>query len=276
MAALLAPTVLSSAAHADGHGPVFGLATPTLGKGQWSSDTALMQVETGQGSRYMARQMLGYGISEDLQAGLSIPVGRWGDEMTQVPRTRLGTMMGSFGDLEASILWRFHRTAPAVGTRYESTMLLGISLPTEKRRSGVNVGPAANIGLVTGYASRTWYWWLGGGMQRYFDDNGGRLGDLGYVSAVLGYRPRLFQRDYPNPDWRIFLEAIGEHARRDKIAGRLNPDSGGNKILVGPSVLGLYGKWGISGGVLFPAHADTNGIQTDEKYRGKFIVTYWF
>lgn len=275
-AAFSMPTCFPSAARADGHGPVFGLATPTLGQGQWSSDTALMQIETGQGSRYMARQMLGYGISEDLQANVSVPLGRWGDERARVPRSRLGAMMGSFGDVEASLFWRFHRVAPAIGTRYESTLIFGASLPTEERRSGVNVGPAVNLGLVTGYASRTWYWWLGGGVQRYFEDDRDRLGDLGYVSAVIGYRPQHFRRDYPKPDWRFFVEALGERARRDRIAGLKNPDSGGEKLLVGPSVLGLYGKWGVSGGLLFPVHEDTYGNQTDEKYRTKLIVTYWF
>jgi hypothetical protein len=274
--AFLVPTFFLSTAHAEGHGPVFGLATPTLGKGQWSSDTGLMQIETEQGSRYMARQTLGYGITEDLQANLSVPLGRWGDEMTHVPRTRLGAMMGSFGDVEASLFWRFHRVAPAVGTRYESTLILGASIPTEDRRSGVNVGPSVNLGLVTGYASRSFYWWLGGGVQRYFEDGEDRLGDLGYLSAVLGYRPRIFREDYPKPDWRIFVEAIGEHARRDRIAGQKSPDSGGDRVLVGPSVLGLYGKWGISGGALFPVHEDPNGDQMDEKYRAKLVLTYWF
>ena len=37
--------------HASGHGPVFGAATPTLGKGGWSFDQALMgQAMDGSGT----------------------------------------------------------------------------------------------------------------------------------------------------------------------------------------------------------------------------------
>ncbi len=271
-----ASLLLPATAGAEGHGPVFGLATPTLGDGQWSSDTGLMQMRTDEGSRFMARETLGYGVTEDLQANLSIPLGRGGDQFMQPPRTRFGSMMGAFGDLEASLFWRFHRVAPAIGTRYESTVILGASVPTEERRSGVKVGPSLNLGLVTGYASRTWYWWIGGGMHRYFEDSGDRLGSLDYLSAVVGYRPPLFRQDYPKPDWRVFVEALAERAEKNQVGGQGNPNSGGRKLLVGPSVLGLYGKWGVSGGVLFPVEQDLNGMQAEEKYRAKFVLTYWF
>ncbi len=267
---------LADSARAEGHGPVFGLATPTLAKGGWSSDTVLMQLETDEGTRYMAREMLGYGISEDLQFSLAFPLGKSGDKLTNPPRTRFGAMMGAFGDVEASLLWRFHRVAPAVGTRYESTMIVGAGVPTDDKRASTAVGPSLNVAAVTGFASRTIYWWLGAGFQRYFEDGNDRLGDLTYVSAVFGYRPPIFQRDYPKPDWRIFLEALAEQSGRDRINGADNPDSGGEKLLLGPSVLGLYGSWGLSAGILFPVSEDLNGQQSEEKYRSKFVFTYWF
>lgn len=80
-------------------------------------------------------------------------------------RTRVGAMMGALGDIEASLAWRFHRVAPAIGTRRESTALFGFSVPTKDRRGGVKVGPALNAAVVTGYASRTSYWWLGSSYQ---------------------------------------------------------------------------------------------------------------
>ncbi|MGH8677443.1 MAG: hypothetical protein ACREUQ_03715 [Burkholderiales bacterium] len=273
---LPALAVVVDTARAEGHGPVFGLATPTLGKGQVSSDTVLMQIETDEGTRYMAREMLGYGITEDVQASLTFPLEKRGDPLTNPPRTRFGAIMGAFGDVEGSLLWRFHRVAPAVGTRYESTLILGAGVPTDSKRAGANVGPSFNAGVVTGYASRTSYWWLGAGYQRYFEDDDDRLGDLTYLSAVWGYRPPIFQRDYPKPDWRIFIEALAEHSQRDRINGVDNPNSGGKKLLIGPSVLGLYGSWGVSAGVLFPVSQELNGQQFDEKYRTKLVFTYWF
>lgn len=273
---LVAALTVSVAANAEGHGPAFGLATPTLGQGQWSSDTVLMTMDTEEGTRTRAAEMLGYGITADLQAVLAFPFMKSGDSLSQPPRARGGAMMGAFGDVEGQLLWRFRREAPAVGTRRESTALFGASVPVDERRGGVEVGPSLSAGLVTGYASRTTYWWIGGGYQYYFEDGNDRLGDLAYLSAVFGWRPPRFRRDYPEPDWRIFVEALAEHSGENRIDGSKDPSSGGTRLLAGPSVLGLFGQWGFEAGVVFPVSEDLNGTQPEEKYRAKFILTYWF
>ena len=55
--------------HASGHGPVFGAATPTLGKGGWSFDQALNgQAMDGSGdTSALLRSMISFGITEKLQ-----------------------------------------------------------------------------------------------------------------------------------------------------------------------------------------------------------------
>lgn len=271
-------TLASATAQAEGHGPAFALATPTLGKGQWSSDTSAMSFSTEEGTSYMYREMIGYGINEDLQAILALPLGRSGDSLMGMPRTRAGAMMGSGRDVEASLLWRFDREAPAIGTRRESTLIFSAGVPTEDVRGHVKVGPSAHIGAVTGFASRETYWWLGGGYQRYFEEGQDRLGDLTYLSAAFAWRPPIFQQDYPKPDWRIFVEALAEHAGKNTLNGMEEANSGGAKLLVGPSVLGLYGPWGVSAGVLFPLAQDLNGDQeaSEERFRAKAVLTYWF
>jgi len=261
---------------AEGHGPAFGLATPTLGKGQWSSDTTVMALGTKKDTSLMTREWVGHGITEDLQATLGFPLSATIDKLSSPPRTRFASMMGAFGDVEGSLLWRFHRQAPGVGSRFETTMILGGSVPTEDKRGGVRVGPSLNEAVVTGYASRTVYGWLGGGFQHYFERGDDRLGDLPYASVVLGWRPPAFRQDYPKPDWRIFGESLAEFPRKDRINGAMDPNSGGEKILVGPSLLGLYGQWGVEVGVLLPVYQRLNGIQPDEKYRIKIVFTWWF
>ncbi|MGH9520712.1 MAG: hypothetical protein ACRD2D_13725, partial [Terriglobales bacterium] len=232
--------LFSSAAHADSHGPAFGLATPTLAEGGWSSDTVAMSLETSQGTALMYREMLGYGITPDLQANLSFPLAQ-GNTLSLPPRTRFGSMMGAFQDIEGSLFWRFHRVAPTIGERYESTLLFGVSDGQNSERDGITVGQGVNLGAVTGYASRSVYWWLGGGLQHYFPYDNGRLGDLYYVTAVWGWRPEYFRHPYPSADWRLFIESLGEVAKRNEIAGQPVLNSGSQKILVGLSVLGLYG-----------------------------------
>lgn len=273
---LLALLPMTARLHGEGHGPTFGLATPTLGKGQWSSDTIGMALGTDEGTSFMTREWVGYGITEDVQATLGFPLSPTIDKLSSPPRTRVGSMMGAFGDVEGSLLWRFQRHAPAVGSRFESTLMLGGSLPTEDKRGGVRVGPSLNVAAVTGYASRTVYGWVGGGIQRYFERDDDRLGDLPYASAVFGWRPRIFRQDYPKPDWRIFVESLAEFPQRDRLNGAARVDSGGEKVLVGPSLLGLYGKWGVEAGVLFPVHQRLNGNQSEETFRLKIVFTWWF
>ncbi len=261
----------------EGHGPTFALATPTLTQGQWSSDTTALVLSTTEGETFMAGQMLGYGITEDWDVSLAV-----GSPMVNrrqaMPRTRAGSMMLTTGDqVELTTRWRFHREAPAVGTRRESTLILGSSAPYDSRPNGMKIGPSAHIGAVTGYASRTWYWWLGGGFQRYADRGGDRPGDLPYLTATVAYRPPAWAGDFPQPDWRVFMEAVAEFPQRNRMDGEAVAESGGQRALIGPTFLGLFATgWGVSGGIMFPVHQRLHGDQPRENLRGRIVATYWF
>lgn len=266
--------MFASAANADGHGPAFALATPTLGEGQWSSDTAAMVSGNSLGTAFMYREMVGYGIDQDLTANLSVPLTQ--GNMPAVMSRSFEGMMGNDKDIEGSLLWRFQRNAPAIGERDESSLLLGAWDSQDAQLEGLPAGPGITVGAVTGHASRTTYWWVGGGAQHYFPKDGGRLGDLYYVTAVWGWRPPYFQHDYPAADWRLFIESVGEISQRNELNGSTLSDSGGKKLFLGPSVLGLFGVWGVEAGVIFPVSQTLNGAQPKEKYRAKLVFTYWF
>jgi hypothetical protein len=263
---------------ASGHGPVYGLATPTLGEGGWSLDVAAMDRITAD-SRHMAmiRPMLGYGITEDLQVSASLPVPLY--IPVGAPHGRVMGMMPGNPDAEVLVNWRFHRQGTGVGSRFESTALLGAAYPTDVLRGGVRTSPGLLAGAVTGYASRSVYAWAGAMYRRYMSPVGPAAdhpGDMLMYSLVFGYRPPFFQEEYPAPDWRLFVEATGEYAFRDVIAGREVASSGGHQIFVGPTVLGLYGDWGISGGPMFPVYSRLNGGQAADKVRLVVNFTRWF
>ncbi|WP_330970765.1 hypothetical protein, partial [Lysobacter sp. A3-1-A15] len=122
-------------------------------QGQWSSDTGFMRVETQAGGAWRAREMLGYGITEDLQVTLTAPIGDR-DGVPGMANTRGGAMMGAPDAVEASMLWRFHRNAPAVGVRRESSLLVGLADGAELGASGMETGPTLHAAVVTGFASR--------------------------------------------------------------------------------------------------------------------------
>ena len=62
-------------AEASGHGPVFGAATPTLGRGGWSVDQAwTYRVGEDVAGQQMFKTMVSFGITETVQVSGSVPI----------------------------------------------------------------------------------------------------------------------------------------------------------------------------------------------------------
>ncbi|HEV8232617.1 MAG TPA: hypothetical protein VGQ75_09740 [Thermoanaerobaculia bacterium] len=275
---LLLALALPSAAFATGHGPVYGIATPTLGKRAWSLDLGLMsRFVAGGRTSAMMRPLISYGITEDLQASVSFPIPLY-TQQGSMP-VRMMAMMPANPDVEVLAGWRFHRQGTDVGSRFESTAYVGANYPTDSVRAGVKTSPGIFAGAATGYASRSVYAWAGASYRRYMSPKGptsDHPGDITMYSVVLGYRPTLFRQELPHPDWRIFVETVGEHVQKDEIAGNEMPNSGGNRIFIGPTVLGLYGPYGVSAGPLLPVYSKLNGLQPKDRLRFVVNFTYWF
>lgn len=269
---LLTITAISQV-KAQGHGPLYGLQTPTLAKGGFDFNAAAMSLATEDDQSFMLRYIWSYGVTEDLQINITTPT--MVNRLSEAPRTRGNNNMPVNGDIEASVWYRFFSNAFGVGKRFESTAILSVSTPTEESRGGINVSNSIHGAISTGYASRTWYAWVGGGYQYYFEEGNDQLGDLPYASLVVGYRPNIFMGDYPKPDWRIFVESLAEFPGTNTSEGQLTlVDQRGKKVMLGPSFLGLYGAWGISFGALFPVYQDvTQGPK--EEYRLSMNISYW-
>ncbi|MEZ2415011.1 hypothetical protein ACA086_08590 [Muriicola sp. E247] len=266
--------LIAGTAMAQGHGPLYGLQTPTLAKGGVDLNVAGMSLGTENETSYMLRYLFSYGITEDLQVNLTTPT--MIERHDNTPRTRGNSNMPANGDIEASLWYRFFSNAFGVGKRFESTAIVGVSAPTDNERGQVNVGNSVHAAVSTGYASRIWYAWIGGGYQYYFKKNNERLGDLPYASAVVGYRPNIFMGDYPKPDWRIFIESLVEFPGNNKYSGQQDySGSRSTKVLAGPSFLGLYGAWGVSFGALFPVVQDLTPGTIKENYRIAINLSYW-
>ena len=208
---VMAVVVLASAptlAAASGHGPVFGGATPTLGKGGWSLDQAWMgRASEDADPEQLLRTMISFGVTEDLQISASLPIPL--ATPSHMPTGRMMAMMSGHREMEGIAAWRFHRQPVGVGGRFESTIYLGGTVPLQNRNAGMSTKPSGSIAVATGYASRAHYLWVAGGYQRY-GSSGERYGDVKYYSIVYGHRPRMLRFEYPRPDLRFFVEAVGE------------------------------------------------------------------
>ena len=276
-AGVLFALVLSCCAtrvEASGHGPVFGAATPVLGKGGWSFDAALMGRGTDDVIAQTVRTMIGFGVTENLQISLSLPMDI-GTHPT-MPAGRVMASMSSNRDLEVAGAWRVHTRPTGIGGRVETTLFAGWTIPFDGVHHGRATAPALSLAAVSGLASRTHYFWLGAGHQQFFDNDGSRPGHLTSVSVVYGYRPPAWQLDYPKPDVRIFAEVNAERSGRERFSGIELSETGGTAIFAGPSVLALYKAYGLEAGIQFPLYRNMRVWEPRERFRFGVNFAYFF
>ena len=266
---------LSQHLHASGHGPVFGLATPTNPKGGWSFDTNFMG-RGGAGSGYMFRPSLGYGLTENLKISVSAPVLLKSDPFSAA---RLSAFTSMMGDFETTAIWRFHRKDTGIGSRLESAAIGGILAPGPQSAGGalkpIQSGLGAIVGGVTGIASRSHYAWGGATYQRYAASNLDRRPDLLFYTLAYAYRPPSWRTD-TGWDWRIFGELTGERSGQFQSAGQKRMGSENHQVFLGPTTLGVYKNYAVSAGIQFPLTPPTTPLYPRERFRFALNFAYFF
>jgi hypothetical protein len=258
--------------YASGHGPVFGAATPTLGRGGWSVDQAWTLRSGNEDERQqMLKTMLSFGLTENLQLSGSLPL-VMGDG--RLAPARMMSAMSSDREFEGLVAYRFQRRTIGIGGRQESTLYVGSTGPLEQHRNGVGVGPSFEAGGSTGYASRSHYVWVGGGVQHFLDRGVDQLGQSRLLTFVYGYRPTVLRTEAGKPDLRFFVEATAEYRSPSRVSGL---DTRGTRTLfVGPTSLLLHKAVGIEAGVLFPVYQSVSDGFVKEHVRIAVNVAYFF
>lgn len=266
-----------SLARGSGHGPVFGMTTPTNVKGGWSLDIGIMGQRGERNTGVMSRAMLGYGITQDVQVSISAPYVFSSAPM--IP-ARMSAMMPGSGDLEAIGSYRFHRQGTSIGTRLESTAYIGVSVPGPQRPAGMmgdlRRAPGLYTALATGMASRSHYLWGGVGNLHYAKRGGDQRSNVLTYSAVWGYRPPSWQTEYPRWDWRVFAELTGDKAGTMLRAGVAMPGTDGHQVFVGPTALGIYKNYAVEGGVQWPIYRNVGPMMQREQFRFALNFSYFF
>jgi hypothetical protein len=271
---LIALTILGSQNElsASGHGPMFGAATPTLGRGGWSIDQAYT-FRGGEGedpqSQQMFKTMVSFGITETVQVSGSVPVAM-GDGLAP---TRMMSSMSSEREFEGLVAYRFQRRPIGIGGRQESTLYVGGTVPMEDERAGLPVGPSFVMQAATGYASRAHYAWVGGGIQHFLEHDGARQGASRFLTFVYGYRPPPLRVEPGKPDLRFFVEATAEDRTNSVVSG-VDAGRGGRAVFVGPTSLVVYKAIAVEGGMLFPVYQQT--AQDRERVRVAVNFAYFF
>ncbi|HWI16327.1 MAG TPA: hypothetical protein VNT81_01180 [Vicinamibacterales bacterium] len=258
---------------ANGHGPVFGAATPTLGRGAWSLDQAWTMRFGDQSTReQMLKTMVTFGITEIVQASVSLPVVMSDNRFAPA---RMMSSMSNDRELEGLVGYRFQRTPVGIGGRRESTLYVGGTIPFERNRLGVAAGGSLIVAAATGYAGRAHYVWVGGAIQHYFERAGDRLGDSRTLTAVYGYRPKVFRAEHDRPDLRFFIESTFED-RQGSQSTLARPAPPPRTLFVGPTTLLVYKAIAASGGIQWAAYQQ-DAVGAKERMRVAVNFSYfWF
>ena len=254
---------------AAGHGPVFGLATPTNSKGEFSFDFGIFGRSSRFGSQASMRGLVGYGLTPHLTLSLTLPAVI---SDTRLPPTRI--QPGD--DFESTLAWRFHHNATKVGTRFESTAFAGLVVPgTQSGFKGLahtTNAPGSMAGVVSGMASRSHYLWLGSTFTKFYEHGGDRRPDVLDYSLVYGYRPPAWRKPPDKWDWRIFGELVGERSNRFLQANVTVPETQAHQVFIGPSALGIYRNYTVSFGAQFPLYQNVGAQFPKERVR--FAVNF--
>jgi hypothetical protein len=262
---------LSLFAVAAGHGPVFGLATPTNSQGEWSFDEGVFGRNSAFGSDTSVRELLAYGVTPHIMLSLTLPA-VLGD--TSLPPTRI--QPGA--DFDTTVAWRFQHRATKVGTRFESTAFAGLAVPgPQSAFKGIarttNV-PGTMFGLVSGMASRSNYLWLGGTYTKFYEHNGDKRPNVFDYSLVYGYRPPKWRRPPDKWDWRLFAELVGERSDRFLQANDVVPNTQAHQVFLGPTALGIFRNYTVSFGAQLPIYQDVGSALPKEHVRFAMNFSY--
>jgi hypothetical protein len=258
---------------ASGHGPVFGAATPTLGRGGWSIDQAYT-FRDGDGedppSQQMFKTMVSFGITETVQISASVPIAMSDALMP----SRMMSAMSSEREVEGLLAYRFQHRVIGIGGRQESTLYVGGTVPTEDRRADLPVGASLVVEAATGYASRAHYVWVGGGLQHFVENHDARQGASRFATFVYGYRPPPLQVEAGKPDLRFFVEMTAEDRGNSRASG-VELQDGSRTVFVGPTSLLVYKAIAVEGGVLFPLYQRTQQARERMRVAVNFAYFFW-
>jgi hypothetical protein len=271
--AFMACVVLTTnTALAADHGPVFSYATPVNSERELSFDTGIFGRSGSMGTQLSTGSGFGYGLTPHITLNAFLPAAFGSGSL---PESRI--ISGS--EWSAGASWRFLHSVTSVGKRIESTASLAAVVPGPQQDSGIlgslHRAPGVAGTLATGVASRSQYFWLGGGYTRFAEASKDRRPDTLSWSAVYGYRPALLRRGEDQWDYRGFAELTGEHTGAVRSNGFLLPDSSSTTIWLGPSVLAIYKDVAIEGGVQGPLYRDVSeSIYGRENIRFAINISY--
>jgi hypothetical protein len=130
------------------------------------------------------------------------------------------------------------------------------------------------LGAVSGIASRSHYFWLGGTYTKFYESGGERRPDVFDYSLIYGYRPPQWRKEADKWDWRVFGELVGERSTPFLHHSSLLPQTEAHQIFLGPSFLGIFRNYTVSFGAQVPIYRDVGALFPKERVRYALNFSY--
>jgi hypothetical protein len=146
------------------------------------------------------------------------------------------------------------------------TVVANVSFPTgdPKQTPYISFGsPSFFLGFTASHTLPTWYVFVSSGAQVTTSHEGTKIGNQFFyecgVSRNISYRPDT---------WILscFLELDGVYRQRNRIAGRVDRNSGENDILLGPALWFSTQRFIVHGGIQWYIAQHLFGVQSKNNY----------
>ena len=158
----------------------------------------------------------------------------------------------------------------------QASLVTTVTLPTGSKNKIPNTGsgaPTFFVGFTLDRMYTDWYLFTSHGALFTTAQNGTKFGNEYFYQAGIGRN--IFS--IPNKlifDWLI--EVDGYYDQKDRVAGTIDPDSGGNIIYVTPSLWISTKHFLFQGGVGVPVSQHLFGNQKREKYLAAANMAWTF
>lgn len=207
-----------------------------------------------------------YGITDKFSVYVGLPVG--GKKNDCFKSSGVGDLFVQFEHIIHS------KQNDTYGTQV--TAVANITLPTGSTDKNPATGlgsPSFLLGVTASYLAYDWYFFTSQGGIITTEHHRTKFGSAYLYEFGLG-KNIIYKKDAWIFDWLV--EFDGTFAKRDKIDGVIDPNSGGNSILITPTLYFATNHLTVTGGVGFFPSQHLNGQQNKNKCAPVLGLYYTF
>lgn len=265
---LSVPVLLITTILAYAHEPIFSLGPETIWKGGIGIESETGYEKKGSDREIEMHYEIIYGVTEDLSLTIEVP--------HIIEKKEKRGISDGLGEVALRGKYQLFKK-DTLGAQDKVSLIYGLKLPTgnEDKKPSLGSGSFDHLfGLSAGHESTTLYGFATGRYLLKTESGNEEKGDRAIIDIAFGFRPWL--RPYKSWDLVVLFENSYIFSQKNKLNGVKQENSGGHKILTGPTFLWSIRNVMVKGGIQFPVWQDLNGNQEKTDLRSVIAVEYHF